>query len=79
MLDMDFTFLLISIIWDIWEMNPIFLLIISLTVILSGYFFPFLVAWGEGHKDKIAIGKQNLFWGWTFVGWVRAWIRAEKG
>jgi len=31
---------------------------------------PTIVAANRGHRNTLAIGIANLFFGWTFIGWV---------
>ena len=37
---------------------------------LALYFMPTIVAANRGHRNTLAIGVANLFFGWTFIGWV---------
>ena len=41
-------------------------------MLLTAYFFPFMVAVCRGHKNSGAIFVINLFLGWTLIGWVVA-------
>ena len=44
----------------------------SLTVILIAlviYLAPTIVAFARGHQNRHALGKFNLFGGWTVFGW----------
>lgn len=38
------------------------------------YFMPWLIALIRGHHDTTAIFFLNLLLGWTFIGWVIAFI-----
>jgi len=51
---------------------------VSFFVLCAGllYFLPWLIAFGRGHKNTTAIFVVNLFFGWTFIGWVVALIWA---
>jgi hypothetical protein len=44
--------------------------LIYLLIFLVIYFFPSLVAQERSKKNTTAIFVTNLFFGWTFVGWV---------
>jgi Superinfection immunity protein len=52
------------------------ILFIAVMVGLISYFLPTLVASGKGRKNTTAIGVFNLFFGWTFLGWVAALVWA---
>ena len=43
------------------------------------YFLPTLIAELRGHDSKIAIFIINLIFGWTFVGWIIAFIMSFTG
>jgi hypothetical protein len=45
-----------------------------LILFLIGYFIPALIASSRDHRQKLAIFMLNLFFGWTFLGWVIALI-----
>jgi hypothetical protein len=51
-------------------------LIALILLVVTIYFFPALVAWHRFHKHVMAIFVANLFFGWTFVGWVAALVWA---
>jgi cytochrome c biogenesis protein CcdA len=38
------------------------------------YFLPTIVAASRGHHNRSAIFMLNLLTGWTFVGWVAAFV-----
>lgn len=40
------------------------------------YVVPGLIALGRGHHQRFAILALNLLLGWTFVGWVAAFVWA---
>jgi len=48
------------------------LLLICLLIYI--YFIPTVVASNRSHNNKTPILLVNLFFGWTFVGWVTALI-----
>jgi len=41
------------------------------------YFLPWLIAWGRGKSNTVAIFVLNLLLGWTLVGWVVALVWAS--
>lgn len=43
------------------------------------YFVLTLVAMCKGHDNVGAVGALNLFLGWTFIGWVLAFIWSLAG
>jgi len=43
------------------------------------YFLPWIVAVFRSHNDTLSIGIVNLFFGWTFIGWVLALVWAVSG
>lgn len=43
-------------------------------VFLMIYFLPAIVAKMRGHKNFPSIAAFNLFLGWTFLGWVIAFV-----
>lgn len=47
-----------------------FLLAIFCTVLLGVYLLPWLIAFGRGHHNTLAIFALNLLGGWTFIGWL---------
>jgi hypothetical protein len=46
--------------------------ILTLLLIGSLYFLPYIVARCRHHSNAESIGVVNLFLGWTFIGWVVA-------
>lgn len=47
----------------------------SVTIFLAiTYFLPTTVAFIRGHHSKIAIAALNILLGWTFIGWVVAFV-----
>ena len=46
--------------------------IVLIAVLLFVYFIPTSIAYSRGHKDAGGILIVNLFFGWTFLGWVIA-------
>ena len=49
-----------------------------ITIILSIYFFPSIIAYRKKHTDRTAIFVLNLFAGWSFAGWVIALVWSFK-
>ena len=47
-------------------------LILFLLIVGVIYFLPWIIAVERGHKNATAILIINLFFGWSFVGWVIA-------
>ncbi len=47
---------------------------ISLVVMAAIYMAPWLVALARFHRQKTAIFALNLLTGWTFFGWVGAFV-----
>lgn len=45
-------------------------------VIAVCYFIPAMIAGVRGHRNTIAIFAFNLFLGWSFIGWVFAFVWA---
>jgi hypothetical protein len=41
---------------------------------LCAYMMPTIIALSRHHRDRNAIAILNLFLGWTFVGWVIAFV-----
>jgi len=39
-------------------------------VIIFVYFIPSIIASSRGHHNSTALFFANLFFGWTFIGWV---------
>jgi hypothetical protein len=55
------------------------LLIIGLIVfVFAIYWLPTIVAYRSGRRNTVSIGVLNFFLGWTFIGWVIAFIWAFK-
>jgi uncharacterized membrane protein YGL010W len=54
-----------------------FVLLVVLGVAAIGvYFLPVIIASKRGHHQTNAIGALNTFLGWTFIGWVVAFVWA---
>jgi hypothetical protein len=47
---------------------------VIILVLVVGYFVPSVVAVARGKKNALAILALNLFLGWTFLGWVAAFV-----
>lgn len=50
--------------------------IIGFIISLVIYFVPTIVAALRHHRNTLAIFLVNLFFGWTFIGWVGALVWA---
>ena len=48
----------------------------ALVVLVGVYLFPTIIAGIRGKRNTFAIGMLNLITGWTFIGWVAAFIWA---
>jgi len=48
-------------------------------VIGAVYFFPMGIAFYRDHHSKAAITAVNVIFGWTFLGWIFAFIWALTG
>ena len=53
-----------------------FIGIIGFIISLVIYFVPTIVAAVRHHRNTLAVFLVNLFFGWTFIGWVGALIWA---
>lgn len=49
--------------------GPIFLLL-AIGIAFMMYWLPSIIALFRGHQNKLAIILINLFFGWTFLGWI---------
>jgi hypothetical protein len=49
---------------------------VFLVGLLGLYFAPALIAANRGHHNTVAISALNLFLGWSFLGWVAAFVWA---
>ena len=54
-------------------MNAVFSAL-AVALVFAAYFFPTIVASRRGHRNANAVCAVNLFFGWTFVGWVVALV-----
>ena len=75
------TVLLLSLIFATDIVVGIFMIIGWMLVVLLPlilYFIPTIVAEKTKHKNVLAIGIANLFFGWTFIGWILCLIWAVK-
>ena len=50
--------------------------LLALGFLFAAYFFPAIIAALRGHHNALAIFLLNLFFGWTFFGWLGALIWA---
>jgi hypothetical protein len=50
--------------------------LVILVAFLEVYFLPSLTAYSRGHHNRVAIAALNLFLGWSFLGWVAAFVWA---
>ena len=48
--------------------------IICLILVVAIYFLPWIMAYSRKHKQVEGIALTNLFFGWTFIGWLVALI-----
>lgn len=55
------------------EYDPLAAILIVIVLALV-YFLPSIVAYFRAHKNKVAIFFLNLLAGWTFIGWVAAFV-----
>ena len=46
----------------------------AVTMIAIFYFFPAIVSIHRRHHNRLAISAMNLLLGWTFLGWIAAFI-----
>lgn len=54
-------------------------LIIILAILAALYFLPTIVASQRGHQATAAICVLNIFLGWTFIGWLIAFVWSLTG
>lgn len=47
-----------------------------IALVVGFYFLPSIVAFNRNHKNRIPIALVNLFFGFTFFGWVAALVWA---
>jgi hypothetical protein len=50
----------------------------TMLLLLCMYFLPTIVALSRRHPDKGMVFVLNLFFGWTFVGWVISLAKAAS-
>ncbi|WP_198024762.1 superinfection immunity protein [Bradyrhizobium sp. Cp5.3] len=50
--------------------------LMAIGILIAAYFFPAIIALLRGHHNTLAIFLLNLFFGWTFFGWLGALIWA---
>lgn len=48
--------------------------VITILVFIFVYFLPAIIAGGREHHQGGSIFALNLFLGWTFMGWIAAFI-----
>ena len=58
--------------------NPVFGFVVVVLLFIA-YWYPTLLAMKRHHRDKGSIFVVNLFFGWTFIGWVVALVWAASG
>ncbi|MCL1885621.1 MAG: superinfection immunity protein [Dehalococcoidia bacterium] len=56
-----------------WLFGSVFVIIISIISVVI-YFLPTIIAVLRHHRNALAVFLVNLFFGWTFIGWVIALI-----
>lgn len=58
----------------------IFTIILTFTFIFfAGYFLPVVIAYIRGHKNILPITIMTIFLGWTFLGWLAAFLWSLNG
>jgi hypothetical protein len=57
-------------------MDIIIVGLIALAIVLVLYFIPAIIAWQRRHRRRVAILVVNIFFGWTVVGWIIAFVWA---
>ncbi len=55
------------------DYDPLATILIVIVLVLV-YFLPSIVAYSRAHRNKVAIFFLNLLAGWTFIGWVAAFV-----
>ena len=55
------------------DYDPLAAILIVIVLVLV-YFLPSIVAYSRAHRNKVAILFLNLLAGWTFIGWVAAFV-----
>ena len=60
------------------EPIAIFVSLIIFGIAVAVYFIPTIIAFKRKKKDRLAIGALNLLLGWTFLGWVIAFVWSLK-
>lgn len=53
-----------------------FATVIAWIILLSFYFMPTIIACVRGHHNQNAVAAMNFFLGWTFLGWIIAFVWA---
>lgn len=53
--------------------------LVYLIIIALLHFIPAVIAFARGHQSKWAIFAVNLLFGWTFIGWIIAFIWSLTG
>lgn len=64
------------------EASQIASLIISavmLALMFAAYFLPWIIAKNRGHRSSLAIFWTLVFFGWTLIGWLLAFIWSCTG
>jgi len=60
------------------EPIAIFISLIIFGIAVAVYFIPTIIAFKRKKKDRLAIAALNLLLGWTFLGWVIAFVWSLK-
>ena len=60
------------------DLFNILILLVVLGIGLIIYLIPTIIAFMRGKRDRVAIGALNLLLGWTFLGWVLAFVWSLK-
>ena len=48
-------------------------------LVLALYFIPAIIAISRGHNSSMAVAALNLLLGWTFIGWIAAFVWSLTG
>jgi len=51
----------------------------TIAILFALYMIPTFIAALRGHNDEHAITALNIFLGWTFLGWIAAFVWSLTG